>query len=72
MTGPGLNNWDLGCGKSFSITERVHLQVRGEFFNAWNHAQYYGPDDQMTDANYGKVSSARAARIIQLGLKVLF
>jgi hypothetical protein len=72
MTGPGLNNWDLGCGKSFSITERVHLQVRGEFFNTWNHAQYYGPDDQMTDANYGKVSGARAARIIQLGLKVLF
>jgi hypothetical protein len=38
--GPGLNNFDLGFLKNILITERVHAQLRGELFNAFNHAQF--------------------------------
>jgi len=72
MRAPGLNNWDLGFGKSFSFTESVRMQLRGDMFNAMNHPMYYPPDSQMTSTTFGVISAARDARIIQLGLKVLF
>ncbi|HEX5431605.1 MAG TPA: TonB-dependent receptor [Bryobacteraceae bacterium] len=38
--GPGVNNFDLGFIKNLSLTERLRLQIRGEMFNAFNHAQF--------------------------------
>jgi hypothetical protein len=38
--GPGLSNFDLGILKNIPITERLHAQLRGELFNALNHAQF--------------------------------
>ena len=37
---PGLYSWDMGLGKNFSFTERVKLQFRAEFFNAFNRVNY--------------------------------
>ncbi len=41
--GPGFWNLDMGIIKNFSVTERVKLQLRGEFFNALNHANFENP-----------------------------
>jgi hypothetical protein len=38
--GPGYSNYDLGLLKTTSLTERLSLQLRGEFFNAVNHATF--------------------------------
>jgi hypothetical protein len=38
--GPGSNNWDLGFGKNFQVTERYRLQFRVEAFNAFNRTQF--------------------------------
>jgi hypothetical protein len=35
--GPNHWMWDMGIYKTFKITERVGLQLRGELFNALNH-----------------------------------
>ena len=72
LRGPGLNNWDLGLAKTFSITESLRMQFRAEMFNAFNHPQYNRPGTHIVFPTYGRVGSARAARIIQFGLKVLF
>jgi hypothetical protein len=40
LHGPGIANVDMGLLKNFSMSERLHLQLRGEFFNAFNHAQF--------------------------------
>ncbi|MGH9584545.1 MAG: hypothetical protein ACRD4O_16600, partial [Bryobacteraceae bacterium] len=40
LHGPGLNNFDLGVLKNIPLTERIHAQLRGELFNAFNHAQF--------------------------------
>lgn len=41
--GPGIANWDATVQKTVLITERVKLELRGEFFNAINHPQYGVP-----------------------------
>ncbi len=43
FTGPGINNWNIAILKTTQITERVNLQFRAEFFNAFNHAQFLTP-----------------------------
>ncbi len=75
LHGPGINNWDIGLEKQFPIpiTEQMKLQFRGELFNAFNHAQFNNPNgDTGAGANFGRISSARAPRLIQLGLKLLW
>lgn len=43
--GPGAWNMDLGIYKMFFLTERFRLQLRGEAFNVFNHAN-------LTDIGY--------------------
>jgi len=40
--GPGENNWDIALHKDFKISERVNVQFRFEFFNAFNKTQFEG------------------------------
>ncbi len=42
LTGPGINNWDLSLMKEFKIKERLHIQLRCDAFNVWNHTQFSG------------------------------
>lgn len=37
---PRINNWDMTVSKNFAIRERTRLQIRADFFNTFNHAQY--------------------------------
>jgi hypothetical protein len=38
---PGDWNMDFGIHKSFKLTERVSMELRGEMFNLFNHANLY-------------------------------
>jgi len=38
---PGTWNTNFGIYKNFKVTERYGLQFRAEFFNAFNHSNYY-------------------------------
>lgn len=74
ISGPGLNNWDLGAEKSFSPARgRIRLQVRVEMFNVFNHTQFQQPNgDAGARNNFGRISAARAPRLAQIGLKLLW
>jgi hypothetical protein len=68
MTGPGLNNWDIGVHKSFTIYRETSFTIRGEFFNAWNHAQFANPVAGVAASNFGQVTGTQHdAREIQIG-----
>ena len=69
---PGLNNFDIGIQKDFNIAEGKYVQLRAEMFNAFNHAQFRNPNGRVGNRNFGLISSARAPRLIQMGLKVIF
>jgi hypothetical protein len=73
--GPGIDNFDLAILKSLRLKESVTLQFRLEAFNAFNHAQFYGPaavNGNISSPEFGRVVSAAAPRILQLGAKFSF
>lgn len=81
IRGPGINNWDVSLFKDFAVArERVRLQLRGEFYNAFNHAQFSGLDTatrfdaqgRQANPRLGEFTAARAARRIQLALRLRF
>jgi hypothetical protein len=68
LTGPGVNNWDMGIHKSIPIHDTFQFVIRGEFFNAWNHAQFANPNGGVTAATFGKITSTqRDPRQVQIG-----
>jgi len=69
---PGINNWDMALSKNFKIRENVRLQLRGEFFNLWNHPQFTSLSTTYGSGNYGQVTGAQSPRIIQLGARISF
>ena len=79
LRAPGINNWDTGLFKNFAITEKVSFQFRFESFNTWNHTQLNAPNRNVANTTiingkpvFGSITSARAARINQLGMKIVF
>ena len=73
VEGPGTNNWDISIFKDFpGILKREgsSLQFRAELYNAFNHTQWAGVSRSFGSGSFGQVTSARDARIIQLGLKL--
>ena len=72
VRGPGVGVWDFDLFKNIKVTERTHFQFRGEFFNLFNHTNPDGVGATLGSSTYGKVTSARDPRIIQLGLKFYF
>ncbi|HEX5229655.1 MAG TPA: TonB-dependent receptor [Bryobacteraceae bacterium] len=73
--GPGMVNFDLALLKSFQFDEARALQFRLEAFNAFNHAQFFGPAAVNGDINstlFGRVVNAAPPRLMQAALKFTF
>jgi hypothetical protein len=73
--GPGMLNFDLALLKSFNFTESKALQFRIEAFNAFNHAQFFGPaavNGDIDSALFGQVVHAAPPRLMQAALKFTF
>jgi hypothetical protein len=72
FAGPGLNNFDLSLQKEIRLTETSKLEIRGEFFNIFNHAQFGQAQGNFLNSAFGYVTSARSPRIGQVALKLTF
>jgi hypothetical protein len=48
LTGPAYNSVNLGLGKTFSFTEGIHLEVRADSNNAFNHPSFQLPNTNLT------------------------
>lgn len=72
VLGPGLQNWDLAAIRNIKFGERASLQIRGEFFNAFNHTNFNAIDTSINDGSFGQVLSTHNPRNIQLGAKLYF
>ena len=72
LLGPGVQNWDLASIKNLKLGERLKFQLRGEYFNAFNHTNFSAVDSSVNDTNFGEVTTAHVPRRIQIGAKVNF
>jgi hypothetical protein len=79
--GPGVNNWNMALHKDTALTERVHLELRAELFNVFNHTQFIAPSviglcggvaNCSAVSTFGQITLAAAPRIGQLSLKLDF
>ncbi|HEY3381018.1 MAG TPA: TonB-dependent receptor [Vicinamibacterales bacterium] len=71
LRGPSYFNTDVSLIKSVSIRRTV-LQVRIEAFNAFNQVNLNNPSTSTTSTTFGRVTSTRSMRVIQLGAKLSF
>ncbi|MGH9344275.1 MAG: TonB-dependent receptor domain-containing protein, partial [Terriglobia bacterium] len=72
FSGPGINNWDMALAKTIRFTESKSLELRFEFFNIFNHAQFNAPSGLINSSTFGVVDSARDPRIAQVSAKLHF
>jgi len=72
---PFLQSWELSGYKQFTIRERVRIQVRADFQNAFNYT-YFGRliATSVTDSRFGQLNPAQdnQPRTVVLVMKVLF
>jgi hypothetical protein len=86
---PGFDFYqlDLSVRRRFPLTERVALQLRSDFFNVLNHANFANPDGNLDDGSaFGRSSQMLnqglgglsplyqmgGPRSVQLSLKLVF
>jgi hypothetical protein len=81
MRNPSCSNWDLSCSKRFPLfSEDRFFQLRGEFYNIWNHTQFSGyntsarfdASGKQINAAFGQLSGTRDPRKVQLSLRFMF
>lgn len=72
LRAPGMVNFDFSVIKNNRWKERYNMQFRAEFFNLLNHVNFGAPGTTFGSSTFGVISSASDARVIQLGLKLLF
>jgi hypothetical protein len=73
--GPGLDNFDVALQKEISLREGKMLQLRGEAFNVFNHAQFFGAasvNGNISSQGFGQIVNAMPPRQVQLAMKFIF
>lgn len=83
--GPSQQNWDLSITKNTRVTEATSVDFRAEFFNAFNHPVFSGPQSggfgsatgnlglvNIANGSSAILSTANRPRIIQFAMKFNF
>jgi hypothetical protein len=72
FSGPPNVNTDFAVLKDVDLTERLRVQLRGEFFNIFNQVNFSNPIATIANPRFGQITGSAAGRSAQLGLKVLW
>jgi hypothetical protein len=69
LRAPGYRNFDLSIQKYFPIKESVRLQFRLDMFNAFNHTNFYSPNESI-GPGFGTINQAWTPRLMQAALRL--
>ena len=75
LYGPGFVNTDFSAVKSFPLPfrEGMRLDVRAEFFNLFDHPQFFQPGSGVDSSEFGRITATvNNPRLIQFALKLSF
>lgn len=71
--GDGLTNMDLSVQKTLKVHEWLTLEMRGEFFNAFNNTNFSDAPGRIAfTPGFGRYFAAENPRQVQIALKLLF
>jgi outer membrane receptor protein involved in Fe transport len=71
--GPHISNTDFAILKTIPLGEVKRIDFRAEFFNLFNHTQFYNPDGNTSDGSqFGQVTQVRDPRLMQFAVKFFF
>ena len=73
--GPGFVNTDFSAIKHFLLPWREGMMIdfRAEFFNLFNHPQFYVPNSDINSVGFGAINqTVNNPRLIQFALKLRF
>ena len=72
VRGPAISNEALSLQRKVAFTEKVSAMLRADATNPFNIVRWNNPNTNVSDANFGVISSAQAGRVVQLTLQVSF
>ena len=72
VVGPARINFTTSLYKSFSLTERMHIELRFESFNTFNHFEPNGLNSSLGASQFGQITSVWDPRTLELGGKFIF
>jgi hypothetical protein len=72
VVGPGFANVDLAVAKTWALGRTSELEFRWEVFNLLNRANFDLPNRTFGTPNFGRIFSAKSAREMQFGLRLIF
>ncbi len=72
VLGPGVFTVNASLEKTFRFTERIRLELRGDWLNAFNHVNYNSPVTVTNSPIFGALTSDAGPRTGQLNARVTF
>jgi hypothetical protein len=78
LDGPPFRTYNLAVVKTFAIRERHTLEFHADFFNVFNHPNFYLGDQTVNNASFGRITQQNTSndgvgpRLIQYGLYYKF
>jgi hypothetical protein len=78
LEGPGFWDYDFSLLKDTRITERHSIQLRADFFNLFNHPNFFAGDMNVNSATFGRITGLLISgngvgnRMVQFGLTYNF
>jgi hypothetical protein len=71
--GPSYYDSDVAVLRYIPVgTERIKAQLRGEFFNVFNHPNFDNPTSPLSSNTFGRILAAEPGRVAQLALKLVW
>ena len=72
VVGPGRLNFTTSLYKSFAIKEAMHVELRFESYNTFNHFEPNNIGSSYGNSQFGQITSAWDPRSLELGGKFVF
>ncbi|HUS05186.1 MAG TPA: TonB-dependent receptor [Bryobacteraceae bacterium] len=72
INGPAFANTDVALMKAIAVREPFRIELRGEFFNAFNQVNFDAPNVQASSSSFGRILTAQPGRVIQLAAKIIW
>jgi hypothetical protein len=71
--GPGMQTMDAAMTRSFTVAERVRLEMRAEGYNSLNHSNWGTPNRFVNTPQFGSITEASTpGREFQLSARLSF